>query len=90
MTPVWKYGLIKVGFDEHLKEDENELVELYYEIVNGETHYVAFSRPYLCSVSDIRNALADVEKDGVITWFWDNGVFTWNFKESFWDWKKND
>jgi hypothetical protein len=89
MTPVWKYGLIKVGFDKVFQEDEKELVEVYYEKVDGEIRYVAFSRPHLCSISDIRNALADVEKDGVITWFWDNGVFTWNFKESFWDWSKN-
>ena len=89
MTPVWKYALIKVGFDEGFNEDVNELVEVHFERINGEIHYSSFGRPYLTSLSDIRNALADVEKDGVITWFWDNGVFTWNSQEYFWDWSRN-
>ena len=89
MTPVWKYALIKVGFDKDFNEDVNELVEVHFERVNGEDHYSSFGRPYLTSLSDIRNALADVEKDGVITWFWDNGVFTWNSQEHFWDWSRN-
>lgn len=89
MTPVWKYALIKVGFDKDFNEDVNELVEVHFERVNGENHYSSFGRPYLTSLSDIRNALADVEKDGVITWFWDNGVFTWNSQEHFWDWSRN-
>ncbi len=89
MTPVWKYALIKVGFDKDFNEDVNELVEVHFERINGEIYYSSFGRPYLTSLSDIRNALADVEKDGVITWFWDNGVFTWNSQEHFWDWSRN-
>ncbi len=86
---LWKYALIKVGFDSIEEKDIGELVELYYEEVDGEVRYSSYGRPYLQSIEEIRRALRDVEKDGLITWFWDNGVFTWNTKEYFWDWSKN-
>jgi len=34
-------------------------------------------------------ALKDVERDGINTWFWENGTFSWNQNEYFWDWKSN-
>ena len=85
---LWKYEMIKVGVED--EEDICELVELFYEETEAGIHYQYFGRPYLSSIEDLRNATKDVERDGIITWFWDNGTFSWNLTEYFWDWSRNE
>jgi hypothetical protein len=90
---LWKYGMIKVGVDHcGAEEDEDicELVELFYEETEAGIRYQSFGRPYLSSIEQLRNATRDVERDGIITWFWDNGTFRWNNTEYFWDWSRNE
>lgn len=90
---LWKYGMIKVGVDHYGaegNEDICELAELFYKETEVGIRYESFSRPYLSSIEDLRNATRDVERDGIITWFWDNGTFRWNNTEYFWDWRKNE
>lgn len=64
-----------------------ELVEIYPPFAENETP--SFIRPFLTSLKAIKMALKDVERDGINTWFWENGTFSWNNKEYFWDWKPN-
>lgn len=85
---LWKYGMIKVGLEDD--EDICELVELFYDETEEGIRYESFGRPYLSSIEDLRNATRDVERDGIITWFWDNGTFRWNSTEHFWDWCENE
>jgi hypothetical protein len=82
---TWKYAMIKVGEDG--EEDVCELVEIYPPFAENETP--SFARPFLTSLKAIKMALKDVERDGINTWFWKNGTFSWNSKEYFWDWKPN-
>lgn len=46
-----------------------------------------YCRPSITTPETLRVALQDVEKDGVNTWFWENGRFTWSIKEKFWSWE---
>ncbi len=84
---TWKYGMIKVA-EEH-GEDVCELVEVYSQsgLISGP--YTSFCRPFLTSIKCLQMALKDVERDGINTWFWENGTFSWKQNEYFWDWKSN-
>lgn len=79
---TWKYGLIKVSEEDG--EDINELVELWSQ---DHKFFGSYSRPYFKSLEQVKKAAADIERDGVNTWFWENGKFTWNSQEYFWDWE---
>lgn len=81
---TWKYAMIKVK--EAHGEDVCELVELYQ---SDDGEYKSFSKPFLTAPDDLELAWRDVSRDGINTWFFDNGNFTWNTKESFWDYKEN-
>ena len=84
---MWKYGLIKIEYPD-LWEDKDgyyELVELYE---NAEGDYDSFCRARINSLEELENAYNDIKKDGPNIWFTENGVFSWNSEEKFWDWKK--
>jgi len=93
---TWKYGMIKVGETIDYNEEGNqllekapvcELVELYQD---EKDEWTSFTPPIVSNPKALKMALNDVERDGINTWFWDSGTFTWNHEERFWDWKKND
>jgi len=86
---VWKYGLILVAKAQHEDEEDCcELVELYSDD-NGE--FTSYCKPRVCTVDALKLACKDVEKDGINTYFYDNGTFEYNFVEKDWDWfKKGD
>ena len=88
MTHIWKYSMIKVAEDFNLEtnevtEDICELVELYQDI---EGNWTSFCRPSLTSPECLSIAMVEVMKDGINTWFWENGRFSWSMQEKFWDW----
>lgn len=83
----WKYGLILVEIDD-TGEQMCELVELY-RLDDSET-YGAFCRARIMSPEELANANKDVERDGVNTYFYDNGFFSRRpreFPEYDWDWR---
>ena len=82
---TWKYGMIKVAEDHG--EDVCELVELYPSFADNESP--SYTRPFLTSLRCLQMDLKDVEQDGINTWFWENGTFSWNQNKYFWDWKSN-
>lgn len=69
----WKYGMIKI-FEED-GEDIAHLVELY---TNDNGEYTSFGEPHIASPEALRMALRDVERDGVNTYFYENGKFHWD------------
>ena len=86
----WKYGMIKVSEEIDLEtqqtiDDICELVELYY---NDKGEYCKFCKPTIMSVECLYRAFADVANDGVNTWFWENGTFSWSSKEKYWAWER--
>lgn len=83
-TGNWKYGLIKVAEDHG--EDICELVEIYPPFADNK--FPSFCRPFLGSVECLERAMRDVKRDGLNTWFWENGTFHRN-EVYFWDWKPN-
>tara|TARA_R110000824_G_scaffold24884_20_gene87180 strand:+ start:221 stop:493 length:273 start_codon:yes stop_codon:yes gene_type:complete len=84
---MWKYGLIKIDYPGLWEIDEYcELVELYKDS-NGD--YASFTMARIKSLKELQNAYDDVFKDGVNTWFADNGTFEWDSAEKFWVWQKN-
>lgn len=87
----WKYGLIKVAIEDEgtdYEEQINLLVELYPPGYPGE--YSAFCRARLQSLEEIEQALRDIKRDGINTWFYDNGIFEFKeeteYKHYEWDW----
>ena len=89
MNTNWKYAMIKVAEECDLEtnekiEDVCELVEIYQ---NGLGEWTSFCRPSLTSPSCLNIATIEVMKDGINTWFWENGKFSWSMEEKFWSWK---
>jgi len=86
---TWKYGLIKVE-DDH-GEDLCHLVELVEDEDGG---FTSFCDARIKSVVELTRAHDDVQRDGVNTWFFDNGTFSW-VQDSLtgqhhWDWTCNE
>ena len=72
----WKYGLIKIGVEEEgteFEEQINMLVELYPLGENGE--YDAFCKADLRSLQELDMARGNIVRDGINTYFYDNGTF---------------
>jgi hypothetical protein len=95
MSKGWKYGLIKVAIEDEgtdYEEQINLLAELYPLGENGE--YDSFCTARIQSTEELQNAQADVERDGINTWFYDNGTFTWvgceGCYEGRWDWEPKE
>ena len=97
----WKYGLIliarkgerwpkdpdaKFGILTVCDEDACFLAELYSG-KGGEFH--SFCTAEMQSLTDLKAATADVERDGINTWFHDNGKFIWDDEDKEWDWVKD-
>jgi hypothetical protein len=83
---TWKYALIKV--DEEDGEDICEVVELYLPRPAKSNDY-AFARAVFNSCASLENALKDIKNDGINTYFWENGKFTYSFEDQFWNWESN-
>ena len=83
----WKYGMILVEVTDD-GEETCELVELYDMDEDGQ--HEAFCRARVLSPEELAAAAADVARDGVNRWFFENGEFVWQFSEdrSWWNWKK--
>ena len=83
---MWKYGLIKVAEPEFSDDDpECMLVELYW--VNG--GWKSYCHAHITSVQDLKDALKDVERDGINEDFFNRGAFSWNDSEQDYDWRQN-
>ena len=83
----WKYGLIKVDvLDEgtEFEEQLNMLVELYPLGENGE--YDSFCKADLRSLQELDMARGNIVRDGINTFFYDNGEFEWDSDAREWDW----
>lgn len=86
----WKYSMIKVAEEYDLVteqpiDDICELVEIYCN-ENGECD--GFIKPSITSLECLYKAFAEVANEGVNTWFWENGRFSWSNKEKYWSWEK--
>ena len=80
----WKYGLILV-YREEDEEDICHLVELY-EDENGEWN--SYCNANIQSIKELGDAYADVRRDGVNEWFYENGSFDYDSVASSWDWEQ--
>ncbi len=99
----WKYGLIKIkhhsvrglrldavdGFKKN-PDDYCEIVALYQD-EHGE--YNSYEQVKITSYEELVRAYNDIHKDGVNTWFAENGTFNFVFDESgndHWNWTPDD
>lgn len=83
--------MIKVSEEIDLDTDEVisdicELVELHS---NKEGAWSCFCKPSITSLECLHIAYVDVVNDGVNTWFWNNGRFTWSIEDKFWSWERS-
>ena len=98
MFKSWKYGLIKIEHSSISEEDYCEIVELYacsehdeYAIYNtgysskDNRLFNTFCKARINSIDDLCTAYNDIMKDGVNTWFSENGTFSPS-DDGFWNW----
>jgi hypothetical protein len=87
----WKYALIKIKHSSLIDDDYCELVELFD--INDTGNYKSFCTARIHSIEELKAAYSDVMRDGVNTWFVENGefsylpdedtnLFRWNWTES--------
>ena len=85
----WKYGIIKIVHPT-VDHDENfcELVELYSHLDPESEARVfhSFCKARINSMEELSSAYNDAMKDGVNTWFAENGTFSVS-EHGFWDWE---
>tara|TARA_R110000765_G_C18539114_1_gene560654 strand:- start:137 stop:427 length:291 start_codon:yes stop_codon:yes gene_type:complete len=85
----WKFGMILVEVCEETGEEICELVELY--TLDDENNYGMWCHARLMSPDELELAHADVQRDGINRWFYENGTFTHEVDEEMrepkWDWK---
>lgn len=79
----WKYGMILVDKDPEDGTEDCELVELYSND-NGE--FTSFCKARIHSIYELEKAYERVKKDGINTWFFENGKF--KYTESGLQWKR--
>ncbi len=84
----WHYALIKAGPD----DDDNIFVELYVDLSKGLSK-ASWCNASPCTLQELERAVRDVALHGVITWFWENGTFTYvpatDAVPAWYDWKEN-
>jgi hypothetical protein len=90
---MWKYAQVKVrdAADTAERTDAYQVFEVYDLDDNGE--YESFSGPSLIDLESLKMAVEDIERDGINTWFYENGVFKWKQEENNcwgWDWMPNE
>ena len=85
----WKFGMILVEVCEETGEEICELVELY--TLDDENNYGMWCHARIMSPDELELAHADVQRDGINRWFYENGTFTHEVDEEArrpkWDWK---
>ena len=85
----WKFGMILVEVCEETGEEICELVELY--TLDDENNYGMWCHARIMSPDELELAHADVQRDGINRWFYENGTFTHEVDEEMrepkWDWK---
>ena len=90
-STVVKYGLIKI--DEQTlcdggTEDICE-VKLLYDFACDGTFNTFERKTIIDSLEELEQAVEDIKRDGVNTWFWENGKFYWNKYMGATDWRPN-
>ena len=97
----WKYGMILIARGKYTYTDfegegtgECEIEDdmcMLVELFSGDSgEYHSYSETSIDSPKELSRAHTDVSRDGVNTWFYENGTFTWNCNKEEWDytWKK--
>jgi len=92
----YKYAMLLVDrekFSEDDIEDHHCLVELYQDDDGSEG--TSFCMATVASPTELEHAYKDVKRDGVNTWFYENGKFTYKVKQApngvsvgYWDWER--
>ena len=71
---MWKYAQVKV---KDIDDNDNELTDEYqvFEVydLDNDGVYEAFSKPSLIDLESLKMAITDIERDGINTWFYENG-----------------
>ena len=78
----WKYALVLVA--ESNSKRTGQIYELY---PNTKGEWTMLARPTINSVEDIEKLYNDVRRDGVNTWFYKNGSFSYDPEKEKWEWK---
>ena len=86
---MWKYALIKIDYPD-LWEGEGDYCELVEVYQDSQGQFTSFNEVRIHSIEELEKAYNDAKRDGVNTWFSDNGIFTWDKKDKCWSWRKHD
>jgi len=88
----WKFGMILVEVCEKTGEEICELVEFY--ALDNENEYGMWCQARIMSPDELELAHADVQRDGINRWFYENGTFISEVdeetREPQWNWEPNN
>ena len=88
----WKFGMVLVEICERTGEEICELVELY--TLEKEDEYSVWCQARLMSPDELELAHADVQRDGINRWFYENGTFSFELDAEMgtrqWNWEPNE
>ena len=88
----WKFGMILVEICKRTGEEICELVELY--TLEKEDEYSVWCQARLMSPDELELAHADVQRDGINRWFYENGTFSFELDAEMgtrqWNWEPNE
>ena len=88
----WKFGMVLVEICERTGEEICELVELY--TLEKEDEYSVWCQARLMSPDELELAHADVQRDGINRWFYENGTFSFEHDAEMgtrqWNWEPNE
>ena len=88
----WKFGMVLVEICERTGEEICELVELY--TLEKEDEYSVWCQARLMSPDELEIAHADVQRDGINRWFYENGTFSFELDAEMgtrqWNWEPNE
>ena len=83
----WKYGLIKINHESIFDTDDYcELVEVY---LDEDGTPKGFCKARINSIEELNMAHGDVLRNGINTWFAENGTFSVSKEDEFWNWTIN-
>jgi len=84
---AWKYAQVKVLETRCIDgspEDGCEIFELYD--IDGAGEFMSFCSSHFVCLKDLKMAIEDIERDGINTWFYENGIF--EYIDGEWEWSR--
>ena len=79
----WKYGLVLVG-----SRNNKQICEIYELYQDENDEWTLFAAALVDSMEEVEKLYNDIKRDGMNTWFYENGKFLYNLEKEKWEWER--